>query len=319
MAIFSIRHIARPIIVILAKSYLAASQSSATCKAGFDWMNNTASQSPCFVAGSVAVPCNAGFSVPTLMGPPTAEYSLPGGNDINVCQCSSVYYSLLQACAVCQDFAPVNWSDWSSACNGIAIIGLPANVTNAVIPPWAYLDPSVTGTWNASVANAYEASPSGSITPSLAHTATSSAVTPLLPSNFLSVLHSGKPSPVVTATASGTLTPSPSSTGKHKTQSGAVIGGVVAGIGAIAFLGLALFWYIRKRRHGSSVEDGPPPPPRDHLAQIPRVSQYGSSDAVAGSYLRRAPSDAALPPAQASRRTGYLMGHHSEDDLFEKV
>ncbi|KAF8969854.1 hypothetical protein BDZ97DRAFT_1792997 [Flammula alnicola] len=83
--------------------YVAAQNTTkATCLAGFSWSFNSEGDSPCDVAMALAGVCiGTDFTLAPLQ--PGFVYLGPNVANANSCRCSSVYYSLLSACAACQD------------------------------------------------------------------------------------------------------------------------------------------------------------------------------------------------------------------------
>jgi hypothetical protein len=89
---------------------------------GRNQMNNTKIQNPCLVAAYLMAACNGGRKLSSLLhrsfGSTAdfffAEYSIdplainyhyagPIGSEANICQCSTVTYSLVSACGDCQN------------------------------------------------------------------------------------------------------------------------------------------------------------------------------------------------------------------------
>jgi hypothetical protein len=63
---------------------------------------NSLGQDPCKIATDLGSPCVAnGVIIPPLMDP-TKTYGGPSPDNQTQCSCSSVYYSALMVCAVCQ-------------------------------------------------------------------------------------------------------------------------------------------------------------------------------------------------------------------------
>jgi hypothetical protein len=56
----------------------------------------------------------AGFTVPAL--PIGSHYLAPNASQVNPCICSSVTYSMISACAGCQDRNYIDWITWSQDC-----------------------------------------------------------------------------------------------------------------------------------------------------------------------------------------------------------
>lgn len=152
---------------------LGAAVSHVTCKAGNDWMNNGLGQDPCVVYAYLSATCSptANWTVDPLSGDPRATYNPPAGQLISQCQCSTVLYSLLQACSSCQACSILSWGAWSSGCPSTYIgktypYAIPSGTQ---IPGWAYLDVTASGDgsgWNETAAEQYALSGSTSLDPS---------------------------------------------------------------------------------------------------------------------------------------------------------
>ncbi|KAF9053890.1 hypothetical protein BDZ89DRAFT_297997 [Hymenopellis radicata] len=91
------------VVVFVAQIRNVAAQSGATCVlASSHWSFNSANKSPCDVASSLLGVCEGGsYEVQAL--PEGTHYVGPTISSANACQCSTVTYSLLSACAECQN------------------------------------------------------------------------------------------------------------------------------------------------------------------------------------------------------------------------
>ena len=99
-------------------------------------------------------------------------YAPPTGALINPCQCNSVGYTLVQACASCQDAIVGRWDAWIKNCpDAFATSYWPYDVpSQTTIPPWAMLSlPSDGGVWNATAARAYAGTSSSCMRDKSAH------------------------------------------------------------------------------------------------------------------------------------------------------
>ncbi|KAI0784582.1 hypothetical protein C8Q75DRAFT_810059 [Abortiporus biennis] len=184
-------------------------------------MFNSEGQSPCLIASYLNSACLTDpsqafvFSLPAgfVYRPPTADTATD-------CQCSSVVYSLLQACSICQGGASAQYSVWNTNCSNVFLTIFPEDIpADTAVPAWAYLDVSTSDTFNPAVAEQFE--------------------------------QTGAPE--------STSAPSSTSTPHHSHQSGSSSGvsggaiagiviGVVVGVAAIAFLA---FWFYRRRKNTS--------------------------------------------------------------------
>jgi len=95
-------------------------------------------------------------NVPALI--PHYHYQPPTQAQANNCQCSSVVYSLLGVCGLCQSDVPiqqdnsqVSWSAWITNCASsmVSVSKYPNNISSATaVPAWAYLDVVTTDNLN---------------------------------------------------------------------------------------------------------------------------------------------------------------------------
>ncbi|KAF9053196.1 hypothetical protein BJ165DRAFT_845811 [Panaeolus papilionaceus] len=113
----------------------------------YKWTYNSLAQSPCDVVSALGSTCtNGDWVVPAIMqnSDPGWQYTFPGFNNsgANPCPCSSVFYSLIAACILCQnaDSLIVPWSQYHASCSlaytDIFPLPLPRNIA---VPRWAYL------------------------------------------------------------------------------------------------------------------------------------------------------------------------------------
>ena len=52
---------------------------------------------------------------------PGEHYIGPAGVFLNPCQCSTVMYSMMGACNVCQNSTFIKWTEWSTACTNVYV------------------------------------------------------------------------------------------------------------------------------------------------------------------------------------------------------
>ncbi|KAK0210851.1 hypothetical protein DFS33DRAFT_1270781 [Desarmillaria ectypa] len=197
----------------------------------FHWTFNSVSQSPCDVASSLLGVCNGGsYTLQSL--PDLTHYIGPSVDGANPCQCSTVSYSLISACAACQNRTFVEWSQWRVNCASVDIGGFPEPIPKSThVPGWAYLDVKTEDNFDINQAkqdaNATE-------------------------STF--VLQ-----PTSTTAPTTTSTPSPTTTQESHSNHNEVVGGSVAGgvFGLMAVVGLVGIWTYRRRerRVGSHDEE----------------------------------------------------------------
>ncbi|KAJ7087850.1 hypothetical protein C8R44DRAFT_29162 [Mycena epipterygia] len=189
--------------------------TNATCSSSFDWSSNSLGQSPCLVAAYLGSVCDDGlFMVPALSNP-LDFYQGPTVAQANPCGCSSVFYSLLSACAECQSAQVLTWSVFSKNCTTVYPQIFAGNIpSRTAVPHWAYQNVTVDNGFNITVAQMQLNAPESTANP--------------------------------TATSSTT----PSGTSSKKSNAGAIAGGVVGGVVLLALVCITAFWVIRRRRKG---------------------------------------------------------------------
>lgn len=217
---------------VAAATYAAAqtNQTIAQCtNSTYQWTFNSLNQSPCQMASFLGGVCNAGtFSVPPLTT--GLVYIGPTPGEANGCRCSSVFYSLISACALCQSDQFLKWSAYNGNCS-VPYLGIfPFDIPNGTkIPDWAYQDVSA----------------SDQFLPTAAQTVLS------LPEST----HTGQPTSTSSVTASttsstssATSVPATSSGSSSSSNAGAIAGGVVGGVVGLALIAALIFWWMRRRR-----------------------------------------------------------------------
>ncbi|KAH6918420.1 hypothetical protein BKA70DRAFT_1247150 [Coprinopsis sp. MPI-PUGE-AT-0042] len=200
--------------------------SDARCLVQDDWSFNSDGLSPCDVAAELAGVCAATtFTLEPLE--PGFIYLGPTRTNVNACRCSSVYYSMLSACAECQGNDYLRWSAWNGNCSEVYLETYPRDIPTGVkVPHWAYIDVSIDDRYNATRAQA-ALGPESTAPPRPQSTRTNGG-------------SSSRPS----ATGSSTATPSGE---ENKTNVGAIAGGVVGGVVGLALIGLLVFFLMRRR------------------------------------------------------------------------
>ncbi|KAJ3483695.1 hypothetical protein NLI96_g6136 [Meripilus lineatus] len=217
-----------------------AQGTNATCLSDFDWMFNSRGQSPCLMAAYLNTPC---LSDPTsayvFALPPTYHYRPPIPATATPCQCSSVFYALLEGCAVCQGNPTTPWSTWGINCTSAIYERVyPKDIPSGTsVPAWAYLDVHTPDNFNATDARAIANSGAG---------------------------ESSAPSGASSTAASVPSSTSGSSTsGGSKSNTGAIVGGVIAAVVGVALIGGIIAWFVirnkRKNRNAPSAQYDPSP------------------------------------------------------------
>jgi len=200
--------------------------TNATCLSGFSWANDAAGNSPCFVAAAVVGAClNADYNVPPLI--PGNHYA--NAQPVNGCSCSWAAYNLLSACTACQGFneSILTWAGYNTNCTGSLISNTtyyPSDVVtldNTSIPFYATTNPFA---WQDAIFNIDQAQ------------------------NISKQDH-----PDVYGAPITSSTPS-----KHKSNAGAIGGGVAGGVVALLIGSIIVWWILRKRGYTRRRRNGKP-------------------------------------------------------------
>ncbi|KAG8930775.1 hypothetical protein FRC01_002279 [Tulasnella sp. 417] len=156
-------------------------------------------------------------------------YGAPSGELATPCECNTVFYNLIEACAACQQGTITLWQYWIQYCPQTYIgktfpYPIPAGTQ---VPPWAAMDPSEAGFWSPTIASAYAVGPSASITPGSTSSFPTSTVRPT--TVFVPVTQG----PIPTGTTVSKSSPTPV---------GAIAGGVVGGVLLLIAIGVGI-WF----------------------------------------------------------------------------
>ncbi|KAF9527007.1 hypothetical protein CPB83DRAFT_856976 [Crepidotus variabilis] len=215
--------VATTIALSLLPSYVSAQTTAtgqtpakATCLSGYDWSFNSDNVSPCDVAASLAGVCVGGtFTLAPL--DQGFVYLGPSAANANSCRCSSVYYSLLSACANCQARNFIRWSAYNANCSTVySQVFTQPIPAGTKVPAYAYLDVQTSDDFNATLAQNTKGTES---------------------TRVQAASSSSKPS------ASHTAAPA-----KKKTNVGAIAGGVVAGVVGLILIAALIAWLVARRR-----------------------------------------------------------------------
>ncbi|OCH94415.1 hypothetical protein OBBRIDRAFT_789333 [Obba rivulosa] len=199
--------------------------------------------------------------------PPGFHYVTPQGTSVNPCDCNTVIYSLLQACAACQDRSVQPWSTWETNCTNPGIEEYPEAFSSGTsVPAWAYLNVvpedtfDVTAAQNVAAENLPDATTgnlTGQSTSLQPSSASSSSV--LRSTGAGSQSSPGASNTGSSSASSASQTNSPTtgndnatSGSSKKSNAGAIAGGVVGGIVGAALLGLGTFFLVRHSRARSA-------------------------------------------------------------------
>ncbi|KAK7054687.1 hypothetical protein VNI00_003150 [Paramarasmius palmivorus] len=211
---------------------------------------NSANQSPCSVASSLLGVCSGGsYDVKAL--PENSRYLGPSIDGANECQCSTVTYSLISACGLCQNRTISSWSEWSGNCPTVFISTFPLPIPQGtLVPGWAYLDVKSTGFFDESLAkeNANATESTAVPTP----TTTSSSI---IPSSTSSAEPSPTPTPGATSAEEATKAER-----KSDTIGSAVVGAL---LGLILIVGVIVGFYIRRQRRQKAAKSNNQHPETD--------------------------------------------------------
>ncbi|KAF8332464.1 hypothetical protein F5887DRAFT_47094 [Amanita rubescens] len=145
----------------------------------YNWTYNSLDQSPCYVAVALISMVNAGqtYTLPsvTFLG---QIYGLePGSNTLYFC--NTVWYSLLSACALCQDGSWFTWPVYSQNCSQTYLMEYPGPIpSNTSVPTWAFLNVTATNdNFDPAKASSLAVAPSPTSSASTSSAATSSTST----------------------------------------------------------------------------------------------------------------------------------------------
>ncbi|TFK30080.1 hypothetical protein FA15DRAFT_663425 [Coprinopsis marcescibilis] len=273
---------ARTIISLVAFAVGATAQSTnVVCPDDFAWASNSLGQNPCLVSSYLQSAC--GSTVTVNLIPAGTHYTGPQSlGQATVCNCNTVVYSLTSACGACQGRAVWNWTDWSVNCTpeGTSIARFPRQIPDGTeAPEWAFLDVTTNPgeTWDPVQARlAAVLPPSSSSVP--------------IPQNTNTNLPPIQTSP---------LNP-PAAEQQSTTNAGAIAGGVVGGLVFLVTVGLAVFWFVLRKKRTS--ETGVP------------------SNFVIDENIRPNPIPVAASPPPMSQRTGtspYSPSPYYGDESFD--
>ncbi|KAG8746665.1 hypothetical protein FRC12_014226 [Ceratobasidium sp. 428] len=321
------RFIAAGLALLVASSIplvQAQATSNVTTCPGNPWMLNSKSQTPCLASAYLSAQCNDGqWNVPGIgtEGP----YQHPTGDGANLCRCNSVVYDTLESTRAvpystgirflgtifCR-LVPYVKGDLLEIAGNITIgsypLPLPAGVA---IPGWAYINFTPQDVFQASVAQQYATSGTGS-----PESASVAGQTQPATSAGASSIHASATS-VPISSSRPTYTPAPSTGGSNNTgkpllsyssrevltcELGAIVGGVVGGVLGLAVLALIAWLLIRKK---------------NQQAHTPPSEKYGNTAPDSG-YPVHQPYNAGhyapVPPNQAG---GYNnQGYHGQPQPY---
>ncbi|KAF8212033.1 hypothetical protein K438DRAFT_1224147 [Mycena galopus ATCC 62051] len=216
--------------LVLAGIAVGQPNTNATCTPSYAWASNSLGQTPCLVAAYLGSVCDDGLFLVPALASPTDTYAAPTTAQVNQCACSSVFYSLLAACAQCQySTAPIStWASFDMNCNTVYPQIFVDNIpSGTAVPAWAYQNVT-NGSFNSTLAQTQLSAPES--------TSNSQPTSTSLP-------------------------PGTSSSAPHKkSKAGPIAGGVVGGVCALCLVCIAAFWFIRHRHKGVAPSNLVPTP-----------------------------------------------------------
>jgi len=240
--------------------------TNATCSSSFNWSFNSLGQSPCLVAAYLGSVCNNGeFTVSAISASQIYEGPTVTQAAHSQCACSSVFYSLISACAECQGAGILQWSTYSTNCTEVDLTIFLGNIPlDTAVPHWAYQDVTVGDAFNSTLAQLQVNAPE------------STAI----------------PAPTPSATPSIVKTSSPS-----KSNAGPIAGGVIGGVVLLSLICIAVFWFIRRRRRGVAPSNSISTPMGYHATGD--VTPFTSAAPSPKLYNHADPSTLASSPSSA--------------------
>ncbi|KIM79222.1 hypothetical protein PILCRDRAFT_823815 [Piloderma croceum F 1598] len=265
--------------------------TNATCQPGWSWMFNSLGQSPCLIAAWLEAPCFE-WNFQVYGGDGTGPYGPPGGGN-DSCTCSTITFSVIAACGLCQSSAAGTWSAWSAKCSDTYLQQYMSPIPNeTAVQNWAYL-PLLNDTFDLNAAM-YDNGPE------------SMAPTPTV----VSITTSTVP-PSSSASSSSTSSVSSSEDGSHKSSdAGAIAGGVVGALVALGLIGSVIAMLLSRRRRNQwapSSEDyvhNNQPSQSPTVPQMTQENHHSSYGVGAQAPLRRYdPSDPNTYPTSSTPAT----------------
>lgn len=241
--------------------------TTAECESSFSWMNNQKGQQPCLVAAFLMSPClefpSESEVLGLIQGIGINAYLPPGGTNFyqaTTCMCSSVTYSLLAACGLCQGFSYDSWTDWIVNCpsNLVNDGAYPNVIPSAVsVPTWAYLSVAAGNGFDIVNAESVAAKNPADVTATgTGATATGKGLTTSVPTFSFSqptfsvsepTFSFSEPSISIPTFSEPTGESTTTFHRKKKTNVGAIVGGIIGGISAL-LSAIGGIWLFIKRR-----------------------------------------------------------------------
>jgi len=242
---------------------IRAQDSTVVCLPSFEWMGNSRSQNPCVVAAYLQAACTGGqFTVAPL--PVGSHYTGPYADESNPCQCSTVTYSMISACGLCQNSSIISWTSWDFNCTTLYVDIFPPGVpAGTAVPYWAYQNVTAGGTFNVTLAQSLGDNPEATAT---------------APQSTASVISTSTSPFSISSSPSSSVLPAGSSS--SQTNVGAIAGGVVGGVVGIALIAAVVVFFVMKKRRSqippSAQFAGHPPSANPSNGYAPQPAPPGS-------------------------------------------
>ncbi|KAJ7219461.1 hypothetical protein GGX14DRAFT_592282 [Mycena pura] len=258
--------------------------SNATCSPSSQWSSNSLGQTPCLVAAYLGSVCNNGqFTVPAINAtefyqPPTVDQAAKAGP----CACSSVYYSLLSACAECQGAEILQceskWSTYTTNCTEVDLTIFAGSIpSDTAFPHWAYQNVTVGNAFNSTLAQLQVNAPESTAIP-----AATSTATPSMAANTSS---------------------------QSKSNAGPIAGGVIGGVVLLSLICIAVCWFMRRRRRGVAPSNSISTPMGYHATG--EVTPFTSAAPSPKPYDHADPSTFASSPSSAMYASAMAQSTYS--------
>ncbi|KAF9461427.1 hypothetical protein BDZ94DRAFT_1371479 [Collybia nuda] len=252
------------LLVLLGIASMVSAQQAVCTRSDAQWVRNSMGQNPCTVAGYLGSLCT---STGRLVGiPPLSSGNHYLGPNVlnadNACRCSTVFYSLLAACSICQSRNYLGWSEYKENCTtvypglGSFPTELPAGTS---VPAYAYQDVVRSDSFDPTRAQQSPTPPESSGTAHPTGTATAGG-------------DSGAGAGAGSNGGSGT-----SGKGKGKVRKalgGVTIGIIVACFVVVTFICTVVGWYIRRRRRNQACNAPPPQQSKVDYGPVPISTPY---------------------------------------------
>ncbi|KAJ3538365.1 hypothetical protein NMY22_g5195 [Coprinellus aureogranulatus] len=242
-----------------------ASDQMATCSTA-QWTFNSRNQSPCVVGSALAGACVGGdFTLTPLQ--PDFVYLGPSVAAATQCRCSTVYYSMLSACATCQGNNFIRWGRYSTNCTTVYSGVFPRDIPqNIAVPAWAYMDVVTSDTFNLTLAQNF-----GGVESTAPAQSTGSPSTRSSSSGTSTNTGGG---PAATSGGSGT------DPEKKSSNTGAIVGGVVGGIVGLALIAGLIFFLLRRRNKQKHLAPSALYGPQGTVSEKPPMNHFTGDGSV---------------------------------------